>query len=284
VEHGFYDPDGGEPFSCAKVYSNRGEVRHGVPAPKYNTRRIWRGISLLAPSTKLDPEADYYPLFVKPDRKLAPKDLLNVMRDHYQGTKYDLYAENWEKYKYSDKFIDANRKYQLSPSWNRERPIGISRSVTNWVAQLRGWLPNPIGGVLWGGLAAAWANAHVPWYVGITKTPEPYNKGTVLKGIGVGYDENSAYWVYETVTNLVNLFYRMTIDEVLPVWEAWEDRLYAMQPSVEGAALELYEKDKDLAIEYLTSYSNAKGLEALNMGKEMIKKLLTIIARNNSGL
>ena len=126
VEHGFYDPDGGEPFSCAKVYSNRGtHLKFGEAWPKLNTRRIWRGISLLAPSTKLDPEADYYPLFVKPDRKLTPKDLLNVMRDHYQGTKYDLYAENWEQYKHSTTHLNENLQYQLSPSWQRERRCSL---------------------------------------------------------------------------------------------------------------------------------------------------------------
>ena len=220
VEHGLYDPDSGEPFSCAKAYSNRGvHMKFGKAWPKLNTRRIWRGIMLLAPSAHLDPEANYFPLFVKPDRKLTPKDLLNVLRDHYQGTKYDLYAADRDQYKYSEMHLNKERQYQLSPSWNRERILGISRSVTNWVAQLRSWLPNPIGGVLWGGVAASWANAHIPWYVGITKTPEPYNVGTNTCNRLSEYDSNSAYWVYRTVSSLVNLFWRNTIDEVQPVWK-----------------------------------------------------------------
>jgi dipeptidase len=162
------------------------------------------------------------------------------------------------------------------------------------VAQLRNWLPNPIGGVLWGGLAAAWANAHVPWYSGITRTPAKYNVGTVKSSKWTGgidgweecqseYDDNSAYWIYETLTNLTNLFYRNTIDEVQPVWEDWENRLFEMQPIIEKTAFELYKKDKNHAIEFLTSYSNCKGIEALDMAKSMIFKLLTIIARRSSG-
>jgi dipeptidase len=284
VKHGLYDPSSGDPFSCVKAYSDRGEVRYDIPAPKYNTRRVWRGISLLAPSTNLDPEAEYFPLFVKPDWKLTPGDLLKVLRDHYQGTPYDLYAADHDEYKYSEMHINKKRQYQLSPSWNTERPIGISRSRLNWVAQLRSWLPNPIGGVLWGGIGAAWANGHVPWYVGITKTPAPYNIGTNDR-IGKGtYEEGSAYWVYETVANLVNLFWRNTIEDVLPIWEEWENKLYRLQPSVEKAALELYGKKPDLAVKYLTSYSCSKGVEALEMAKAMIPKLISTIASKNTGI
>jgi dipeptidase len=180
--------------------------------------------------------------------------------------------------------MNENRKYQLSPSWNTERPIGISRSITNWVAQLRDWLPNPIGGVLWGGLAASWANAHIPWYVGITRTPEPYNIG-INDSEGKGkFEKGSAYWTFETVTNLVNLFYRNSIDEVFPVWEKWEDDLYAVQPAIEKTALELHGDDPELACEFLTTYSCTKGLEALEIAENMIPHLLTVIARKNTGI
>jgi len=50
-ERGLYDPEEG-PFNPSKVYgAQTGKVRHGIPAPEYDRRRIWRGISLLAPST-----------------------------------------------------------------------------------------------------------------------------------------------------------------------------------------------------------------------------------------
>jgi dipeptidase len=284
-ELGLYNPKIDGPFNCAKIYgAQRGKMRFGIPLPYYDTRRIWRGISLLTPSLDLDPEAENFPLFVQPDKKLTPKDLIKVLRDHYQGTIYDLYGKNSYQYNYSDRHINKERKYQYSPSWNIERPIGIARSATNWVAQLRDWLPNSIGGLLWGGLGAAWANGHTPWYVGITKTPKAYNKGTNdSKGKGK-YNEESAYWAFETVTNLVNLFYRNNIDLVLPKWEEWEGILFEMQPSVEQAALELYEKDPKLAMDYLTSYSNAKGSEALQIAQDMIPKLLTRIASKNTGL
>ena len=57
MEHGLCDPDRDGPFNPSKVYgAQTGKVRHGIPAPEYDRRRIWRGISLMAPSTNLDPE------------------------------------------------------------------------------------------------------------------------------------------------------------------------------------------------------------------------------------
>jgi dipeptidase len=277
IEHGLYDLDSGEEFHCAKAYSYRGEIRDKIPSPKYNSRRIWRGISLLAPSTNLDLEADYFPLFIKPDHRLTPKDLLNVLKDHYEGTKYDLYKAEQKQYRYSGMYLNNLKEYQLSPSWHSERIIGTAISITNWIAQLRGWLPNPIGGILWGGLAAAWATPHILFYLGITKTPEPFNIGTNIRGTS-SYNPKSAYWIFETITSLVNLFYRPTINMVQPVWENWEDRLYALQPSLEKVVLDLYKADNNLAIGFLTDYSCSKAMEALDIAKKMIPKIITKIA------
>jgi dipeptidase len=141
-----------------------------------------------------------------------------------------------------------------------------------------------IGGLLWGGLGVAWACGHVPWYVGIITTPEAYKKG-INDNRGQGaYDGGSAFWAFETVTNLVNLFYTSTIDLVKPVWMEWEEKLYRLQPTIEKTALELYRKDQDLAVEFLTNYSNLKGTEAFEIARKMIVKLLTVIARKNTGL
>ena len=211
------------------------------------------------------------------------------MRDHFQGTKYDLYGVEQSQYKYELRGLRINerRQYQLAPIWNKERLPGTSAN-TSWVAQLRSWMPNPVGGLLWGGLAGAHSSAHIPWYVGIKKTPPAYNIDTVKPPSGseilghADYDERSAYWAFINVFDLVNLFYQKTIDEVQPVWEAWEDKLFALQPAIENAALELHAKDPDLAAEFLTLYSNAKGQEAFEMAKAMVGKLLTIIAHHNT--
>ena len=53
-------------------------------------RREWRALSRIAPSLKLDPNAENYPLSVKAEKKLSVKDVLDIFRDTYQDTPFDM--------------------------------------------------------------------------------------------------------------------------------------------------------------------------------------------------
>ncbi len=309
-ENGLYEESDG-PFNPAKVYgSQTGKVRHGIPAPEYDRRRVWRGMSFLKPSLNLDPDdpSFTYPLFIQPDpdRKITPKAFLALLTDHYQGTPYDIYGENTQNYHPTvspmiakdptktypeSKFhINNQRQYQLAPIWATERIIGTPRAVTSWVAQLRDWMPNEIGGVIWTAIGEAATVGRVPWYCGVTQTPEPYNIGirkAALRGDPFAlnpYDENSAYWIFRIVTSIVNLFYTATKDEIIPVWRGWEDTLHELQPVIEKVALELYETNPQLAVKFITTYSCSKGIEAVDMAKKMTKKLFSLISHYNAPL
>ena len=159
--------------------------------------------------------------------------------------------------------------------------IGCPQTVTSWATQCRKWLPDPIGGVLWVGLAAAVSGPHVPFYACNRRTPMAYQIGTA--GEQSGYEEDSAYWLFENIGNLHNLFYQGTYDLVRPVWEAFEEKLYASQEGVEDGAMRLYELDKDDEVaEFLTAYSNGVALQALEEGRKMLGKLFTRLALVNN--
>ena len=49
-------------------------------------RREWRVFDLLAPSLKLDPNAENYPFSVKPDSLVTMEDMIRVFHDYYEGT------------------------------------------------------------------------------------------------------------------------------------------------------------------------------------------------------
>merc|ERR550532_1603422 len=62
------------------------------PIPLYTTARIWRVFSRVAPSLQLnltDNPRDL-PFSVKAERKLSVKDVMDLHRDHYEGTEIDL--------------------------------------------------------------------------------------------------------------------------------------------------------------------------------------------------
>jgi dipeptidase len=60
----------------------------------YSTRRVWRVLSLAAPSLNLSPDVDWLgdglPFSVKPDKPLSVRDVFAMTRDLYEGTKFDL--------------------------------------------------------------------------------------------------------------------------------------------------------------------------------------------------
>ena len=82
----------------------------------------------------------------------------------------------------------------------------------------------------------------------------------------------------------MNLFYTATKDEIIPAWREWEKNNYKLQGAIEKTALELYEDDPALAIDFITTYSCAKASEAVVMAKEMTIKLHSIISHYNAPL
>ena len=282
IQHGLWDPQSGRPFHASRAYATNdlSRPRANQPQPYYSLHRIWRGCMLLKPSANLDPyePTKEYPLFLTPDHKLTPADLLAVFKDYYQGTALDEYGAQDGKY---PTLIDpVTGHYRLAPAWCESRIIGCPQAVTTWVTQSRSWLPNAIGGLLWCGLAAGAAGPHVPWYACNLRTPPAYQRGDA--GDNSVYQPDSAYWLFENIGNIMGLFYQGLVDLVRPVWQAFDQRSFANQPAVEAAALKLYADAPNQAADYLTTYSNGLALEALSVGQNMLGQIFTRIALVNN--
>jgi dipeptidase len=282
IKHGLWDPKGGVAFHASRAYGSNAmnRPRGGLPQPYYSLHRIWRGIMRLAPSAQLDPyePSQEYPLFVKPDQKVAPADLFSVLKDYYQGTPLDEYGALDGAY---PTLVDGpTGHYRYAPAWCKSRIIGCPQTITSWVTQSRAHLPNPIGGVLWAGLAATASSPHLPFYAHNTRTPRAYQIGDA--GDASVYLPDSAYWLFENIGNLMNLFYQGTVDFVKPAWAAFDNRQFANQAAVEALALTLYQKNPAEAVEFLTTCSNANAQEALTIGQNMLAHLFTRFALVNN--
>ena len=240
VEKGLWKP-GKKQFNFADIFGGKKKTENSY----YNARRVWRAQQLLTPSLQQDPNAFNQPWALKPDQKITIQKLINVLRDYYRDTPFDI-----------SKHIDS------SPE-EKERAIGVFNTVHTDVIQLRKDLPVDIGAVLWGGLSAALTTPYVPYYFGIKKIPLPYRVA------GPEFDHRSAFWHFRALTVLLEPRLSQLIGEILPVWQDFEDRLFSMQADVEKTALELYKKDKELARDFLTFYSNGLSLQALEMAKSL---------------
>ena len=117
------------------------------------------------------------PLYIKPNRKLTPQDLQSFKRDYLQGTELDMSKDagagphalpyRWRplNYKIDDK------------TYFHERVTATQQTGFSFVAQMRSWLPNPIGGIFWFGVDDASSTVYVPIYCAISKVPESYAEG-----------------------------------------------------------------------------------------------------------
>lgn len=244
LEKGLWKP-GKKQFNFAKIFGGKKKKENSY----YNTRRVWRAQQLLTPSLQQNPNAFNQPWALKPDQKITIQKLIKVLRDYYKETPFDI-----------SKHID-------STPGEKERAIGVFNTVHTDVIQLRKDLPVEIGAVMWGGLSASLTTPYVPYYFGIKEIPLTYQIA------GPEYDHQSAFWHFRALTVLLEPRLSQLIGEILPVWQDFESRLFSMQTDVEKTALTLYKKDKELARDFLTFYSNGLSLQALEMAKSLKIKL-----------
>jgi len=246
IDSELWDANSGELLDWMKVASP-GEYNH----PYYSLRRVWSVLSRVAPSQNFSPwvEDSYtkdYPFSVKPDKKLSVQDVFELQRDYYQGTEFDLtQGLAAGPFGSPDRFAGGNKL--VKGSW--ERPVSIFRCDYSFVAQLRGNMPDPIGGVLWFGPDAPHTTAYVPMYSGITEIPPEYGTGHRDE-----FDPSIAFWVHSFAGNWANVKFSYVIKDIEAMQKKTEDKLIQMQPAIEEAAIALYNQDPALAIEFLTDY------------------------------
>jgi dipeptidase len=277
VSKGYYDPNSGKPFRFCDAY---------CPATPKNQRyadtRVWSIFRRAAPSQNFSPDyhraipgAEPYPLWIRPDKKLSLEDVFSLMRDHYEGTAYDMTKgidagpfgspNRWRPMDWS---IDS-----VNYSW--ERPISTQQTAFSFVSQSRGALPDQIGGVFWYGVDDTYTTCYFPLYCCITAIPESYTIGKLNQ-----FSWESAWWAFNFVANFANLKYSYMIEDILEVQTELEGKFIKLQPTVEKAALDLLKIDSALAVQYLTDYSVSAGENVADRWRELGEKL---IAKYNDG-
>lgn len=253
--------------------------------------RVWSIFNRAAKSQKIPMDfvkaekgARPMPLFVKPDQKLDVRDAMELMRDHYQGTEFDM-----------TKDVGAG-PYKLPYRWRpmgfqvdgqayiHERAISTQQTGFSFVSQSRSWLPDPVGGVLWFGVDDTYTTVYVPISCGIKEPPKAFAIGT---GNFSEFSWDSAFWTFNFVTNYTYTRWSDMIVDVQKVQREFEGRYAADQAEVDRTALELYKQNPGAARDYLTQVA-AKETEQLmgrwkKLGEFLIWKYLDGNVRNERG-
>ncbi|KAA0256250.1 dipeptidase [Acidobacteria bacterium ACD] len=262
-----------EEFSFADVYSPlRGSTLRGCDS------RVWSVFRRAAPSLNLSsdwvlavPGAEPLPFSVKPDRKLSVKDVMELMRDHFEGTELDMTKDvGAGPFKLPYRWRPMGFKVD-GVDYVNERAISTQQTGYSIVAQLRSFLPAQIGGVLWFGLDDTYSTVYTPMYAGIREVPRSYAVGTADFS---RFSWDSAFWVFNFVTNWAYSRYSDMIVDVRKAQGEIEGRFLAEQPEVEKAALVLHAESPAAARDYLTAYSVRAGDGTVERWKKLGEFLL----------
>jgi len=228
---------------------------------------------------------DPMPLYIKPDRKVGLEDLQAMMRDHYEDTPLD-----WRSDIGAGPFESAYRWAPLtwevdSVKYCNERPVATQQTGFVFVSQMRSWLPDPIGGILWFGVDDAAMTVFTPMYCSIVKTPPCYEVGN---GDLYTFSWTSSFWVHNWVSNMVYNKYNYMYPEVQQMQDKLEKKFISAQKNVDDEAQRLYKDSPDKAVSYLTKYSNEQALYAWSEWKKfgeflMIKYMDGVVRKEKDG-
>ena len=224
--------------------------KNGYAFPDFSGRRIcdarvWsffnhhvKGMERYLPwALGKDKDAEDMPLWVIPDKKVSVQDVINDMRDHYEGTPMaidstDIGGGIWQMpYRPTPLYYKVDGKKYFN-----ERPTSTQQTAWTYVSQMRSWMPREVGGCFWFGNDDGNMVAYTPIYCSMTEQPECYNTPGADE---VTFSMNNAYWVENWVSNMVYPRYSMLFPSLKAVRDSLQNAYFAQQPDIEAKAMKM---------------------------------------------
>jgi dipeptidase len=296
IDRGWYDPDCGEPFIWQDAYTR-------LPSD-WNLPRMWLLCQTFAPNyinkgfekawdtfsggrgmmkdsyetiraTKFT--AAYFPFSIKPEKKVSVRDIMGYVRSTMAGTYWDMTADR-------DWLVpDKNGRFTKSPlttpfpnkHWRELLDITHHRTVAQsgyyaMISQLRGWLPDPIGGIYWFVVDNYKHSPFIPVYCGVQKISPLYQVYDPNR-----FDEKSARWVYDFADTMLQLEYQNAVKDLLAVRDPFESGIVSRQEEIEKKAVSLYKKNPVKSRKFITAYVEDLMETAVRKYRELRYTLIT---------
>ena len=197
-----------------------------------------------------DKDAEDMPLWVIPDKKVSVQDIMNDMRDHYEGTPMaidstDIGGGIWQMpYRPTPLYYKVDGKKYFN-----ERPTSTQQTAWTYVSQMRSWMPREVGGCFWFGNDDGNMVAYTPIYCSMTEQPECYNTPGADE---VTFSMKNAYWVENWVSNMVYPRYSMLFPSLKVVRDSLQNAYFAQQPDIEAKAMKMESAEMQ---RFLNAYS-----------------------------
>ena len=246
---------------------------------RYCDARVWSFFNMFADAdmnkyiawASGDATAEPMPLYFKPKAPLSLQDVQNGMRDHYEGTPFDITGDlGAGPYKMPYRVSPLSCEVDGKEYFN-ERPISTFQTAFTFVAQLRSFMPNAVGGVMWFGTDDANMVVYTPVYCCATTVPDCYAK---CYSDPVEFSWKSSFWVFNWVSNMIYPKYSMVVDDMRAVQNELENRIYEQSRGVEAAALLAMKESPKYAVSMLTDFTCNSAELALAEWKKFGEKVI----------
>ena len=202
-----------------------------------------------------DANAEVMPLWVKPNKLLTVQDVQAAMRDHFEGTPFDVSDQSQDKadigggiwqmpYRVTPLYFEVDGKKCFN-----ERPTSTQQTAWTFVSQMRSWLPREIGGCFWFGNDDPNMVAYTPVYCCTNQQPDCYNG----KGADdITFSMDNAFWVENWVSNMVYPRYSALFPDLKLVRDSLESSYFFEQKGIEQIAQTKEGADR---VSFLTKYT-----------------------------
>ncbi len=258
-QRGWYHPERDGPFHFARAYSAPGQLVH--PS---NVQRMWRGVNLLAGhSYELNAQ---FPFAFRPKRKVSVRDLMAILRDHFEGTE-----------------LDKTQGYRKgSPHKMGEHTICAPWTQFGFVAQLRSWLPVAMGAVLYLAPRRPDVQAFVPWYVGTESVPEGCAVGDYQTALREHTGrpswqgltpENNAFVAFTALAEKVEVDFAARLPKVREVWAPVEEDIFRVLQTFEQGWLATWKQSPATAEKMLTDTTWALALKVWKLARGLLEQI-----------
>lgn len=209
------------------------------------------------------------PLYILPNKKISQIDVMNHMRNHFEGTPLDMSKDLGAgpykcPYRWRPMVWEVDGK-----TYVHERCVATQQTGFSFVTQSRD-LPDEIGGIIWFGVDDAASSVYTPIYTSSRRVPKTFERGN---GALMTWSDDAAFWVFNQVTNFAYSRYNVIHPEIKAVQDSLENLYVKLVKETDQKALNLLNSDKTSAIMYLTDFSCKNADELVYFWKKFYQYL-----------
>ncbi len=227
----------------------------------YSHMRTWIAHQLMAPTAYGDYDKNaLYPLCFEPEKKVSLLDVMEIMRNRYEGTEYSP---------------DETGRTDM-------RVIGTDTALSVHIAQIYPNLPADMSCVTWESTGPALYGVFVPISNAATSISAPYSRSQTADEVGVFNTQLYPYYRFKELNTLCveKDAYKIYGEPVRAYWHQSETLMTESMQTVLKNAASL--GDSKAAKQYITDYCNSAQQKAFDDAGQLLNDVRWYMSKNSN--